>query len=173
MTGGTDALGLVTAQWLVARGARHVVLVSRSGRVVRGAEREWELLQACDADVQVHCCDVQDAGGVTAMVGRVESSVGAIQGVVHAAGVLADAMLVNQSQESLQAVWGPKVVGAYNLHDATRHCDLGLFVLFSSTASMLGSTGQTNYGAANAALDGLARERRACGKSAVSVQWKV
>ena len=145
VTGGTGALGLVSARWLMARGARHVVLASRSGKVAQGAEQHWEWLQAAsEADVRVHRCDVGSREDVAAMVVGTRSSEKPIGGVLHAAGVLADAMLEKQTAEGLHRVWGPKVNGAHHLHEATGGCELQLFVLFSSVASMLGSAGQAN-----------------------------
>ena len=63
--------------------------------------------------------------------------------------------------------------GARNLNEVCKalRCDLDMFVLYSSTSALLNGAGQANYAAANAVLDGLARERRSEGLQAVSVQW--
>jgi acyl carrier protein len=94
-----------------------------------------------------------------------------LRGVVHAAGVLDDGVLVNQTTERFAAVMAPKVAGSWNLHQATRDLPLDCFVLFSGAGTLLGSPGQGNYAAANAFLDALAQARRAEGLPAQSIAW--
>ena len=94
-----------------------------------------------------------------------------VRGILHAAGLLDDGILLQQSAARFESVMAPKVAGAWNLHQASRDLPLDLFVLFSSAASMLGSAGQANYAAANQFLDALAAHRRANGLVAVSVNW--
>ena len=94
-----------------------------------------------------------------------------MRGIVHAAGVVDDGLLTQQSWEQFEKVLAPKVTGAWNLHRQSTHCPLDFFVLFSSSASLLPTAGQGNYAAANAFLDGLAAARRAAGQAAVSVNW--
>jgi acyl carrier protein len=94
-----------------------------------------------------------------------------IAGVIHSAGLLSDATLLNQTPESFQTVFGPKVYGAWNLHRATRHDELDHFVLFSSVAGELGSPGQANHAAASTFLDGLAAYRHGLGLRALSINW--
>jgi acyl carrier protein len=95
----------------------------------------------------------------------------ALRGVVHAAGLLADAPLSGITSAQMQAVMEPKVEGAWNLHVATEHLTLDFFVLFSSIASVLGSPGQPGYAAANSYLDSLAAYRCAQGLPALAVNW--
>ncbi|HEX8111164.1 MAG TPA: beta-ketoacyl reductase, partial [Kofleriaceae bacterium] len=94
-----------------------------------------------------------------------------LRGVVHAAGVLDDGVLLNQTAERFAAVMAPKVAGSWNLHQATRDLPLDFFVLFSGAGTLLGSPGQGNYAAANAFLDALAQARRAEGLPGQSIAW--
>jgi acyl carrier protein len=91
--------------------------------------------------------------------------------VFHAAGLLADATVLQLDRERLDACLAPKVAGAWNLHSQTTGRPLDCFVLFSSVAAILGLPGQANYAAANAYLDALAYRRRAEGLPALSVNW--
>jgi acyl carrier protein len=92
-------------------------------------------------------------------------------GVVHSAGALDDGVLLQQNWKRFQTVAAAKVVGGWHLHELTRELPLDFFVLFSSTASLLGHPGQSNYAAANAFLDALAHYRRAQGLPALSINW--
>src|SRR5207249_1915396 len=85
--------------------------------------------------------------------------------------VLEDATLLNTDRSAFDAVFAPKIAGAWNLHVATRGVPLDFFVLFSSAAAVLGSGGQGNYAAANAFLDALAHQRRRAGLPAVSIDF--
>ena len=52
----------------------------------------------------------------------------------------------------------PKILGAWNLHEATRDLPLEHFICFSSFSSLVGGVKQSNYNSGNYFLD---RQRRA------------
>ncbi|MFK0253890.1 type I polyketide synthase [Streptomyces sp. NPDC090445] len=170
VTGGLGALGLRTAAWLAGRGARHVVLASRHapGPEARSAVAE---LEASGLDVTVVSLDVTDEAAVDDLVARAEKEWGGLRSVVHAAGIIDDAVVSRLDWESFARVTAPKVAGAWNLHRATLDCAMEEFILFSSTAALLGSRGQAHYAAGNAFLDGFAHYRRALRLPALSVDW--
>ena len=170
ITGGQQGLGLQTARWLVERGARSLVLAGRRDIGVEISRELAELRQA-GADVVTVACDVSDAGQVTRMLADIASHRPPLRGIIHAAGVLDDATLAQQSAERFRRVLAPKMLGAWHLHIATRDQPLDFFVMYSSMASLLGAAGQANYAAANAFLDALAHHRRALGLAALSINW--
>src|SRR6185436_7626494 len=94
-----------------------------------------------------------------------------LRGIIHAAGILDDGLLSQQSLERFNQVAAPKIYGAWNLHVLSREAPLDFFVMFSSAATLLGSPGQGNYSAANAFLDGLAHYRNAAGLPGLSINW--
>src|SRR5262249_10681902 len=111
------------------------------------------------------------AEDVARVLHEVAGTLPPLRGVVHAAGVLDDGVLVQQTRERFARVLGPKAQGAWHLHRLTEDAPLDPFVLFSCASALLGSPGQANYVAANAFLDALAHHRRARGLPALSINW--
>jgi len=170
VTGGLGGLGLALARWLVARGARRLVLASRRGAWSPARKRAVEDLREAGAEVQVEALDVADRPALAELLGRLRTR-GELRGVFHAAGVADVGLVVDQDRGRLEQVLRPKVSGAWNLHELTRQDPLDCFVLYSSVASLLASPGQSTYAAANAFLDGLAWSRRAAGRPVTCVNW--
>ena len=178
ITGGLSGFGLRTAVWMCERGAKHFALLSRSGAVQESdasSVADWKRLQSFpDVSACALACDISDADAVRLALEQIEGNgMPPLGGVIHAAGVLSDALLEKQSAESLRAVHAPKVDGVYNLHEATASCDppLQIFVVFSSVAGVLGSAAQANYAAANSCLDAFVEWRRSLGLPACSLAW--
>ncbi len=170
VTGGFGGIGCALAGWLADHGAGTIVLNGR--RPPDAAARETiRALESRGVTVRSEIADVTVAAEVAAMLGRIDAELPPLAGIVHSVGVLADASLVNQSWESFETVVWPKVLGAWNLHRATEHRDLDLFVLFSSAAGVMGTPGQANHAAANAFLDQLAAHRRALGLPGQTIAW--
>lgn len=170
VTGGLGGLGLAAARWLVDHGARHLVLVGRS---VPTAEAEAALLElrTRGVEIAVERGDVADESDVERIVAAITARGQPLLGVIHAAGVLADAAIPRLDPAALRATFGPKVRGSWNLHLATSHLPLRFFVLFAAGAGLMGAPGQGNYAAANAFEDALAHWRRSRGLPAVAIDW--
>jgi phthiocerol/phenolphthiocerol synthesis type-I polyketide synthase C len=170
ITGGLGSLGLLLAQWLVQQGVRHLVLMGRQGAA--GSTRAVvDALERTGAQVLVARADVTQEEQVANVLAQIRDSMPPLRGIIHAAGILDDGLLVNLDQERLSAVMAPKVQGAWNLHALTMNIPLDFFVLFSSVASVLGSPGQGSYAAANAFLDTLSQQRRALGLPSLTINW--
>ena len=167
VTGGLGALGARAARWLVDRGARHLVLTSRSGMSASAAETIVRELEERGATVTVVAADISRQ----AEVARLIAGIGQLRGIVHAAGTDTPSPLAELRAATITDVFAAKASGAWWLHEATRHMPLDLFVMFSSVAGILGAQGRAHYGAANSFLDALATQRRREGLAALSVCW--
>jgi acyl transferase domain-containing protein/acyl carrier protein len=170
ITGGLGGLGLQVAQWMVERGARHLTLVGRRDPS-ESARAAVASLQQAGAQVAVVQADVSSSSQMAQVLAEIDRDVPPLRGIIHAAGVIDDGLLLQQDWERFTGVLAPKVAGAWNLHTLTLGRELDFFVMFSSMAAVVGSIGQGSYAAANAFLDGLAAHRRAQGLSGLSINW--
>jgi polyketide synthase 12 len=173
ITGGTGGLGALVARHLAAEhGARRLLLVSRRGAEAEGAAELVQELGRLGCEATVAACDVTDRAQLRELLAEIGSE-HPLTAVFHAAGVLADSMVVSLDEERLRTAMAPKVDGALHLHELTADLGLSRFVLFSSAAATLGVAGQANYVAANAFLDALAHRRRADGLPATALGWGI
>lgn len=171
ITGGTGVLGALLAKHLVTRhGVRNLLLISRRGPAADGAAAVESELTALGASVRIVACDAADRGALSAVLAEVPDE-HPLTAVIHAAGVLNDAVFAAQTPAHLDEVLRPKIDAAWHLHELTADADLSAFILFSSVASLFGSLGQANYAAANAFLEGLAQHRRHRGLPGLALGW--
>ncbi|ATB51487.1 bifunctional LLM class flavin-dependent oxidoreductase/SDR family oxidoreductase [Corallococcus macrosporus] len=187
LTGGLGDLGLGMARWMVERGARHLVLMGRSplppredwAYVAPGSRAARQVaaireLEALGARVYPAAVDVADRDAVATFLRGYHAEGGpALRGVLHSAGVIQPATLMNLGADALHAVLRPKVAGAWVLHALLEDTPLDFFVLISAVPGLVGwiGSGASNYAAANTFLDALAHHRRARGLPALSVDY--
>ncbi len=171
ITGGTGMAGSAVARHVVARhGVRNLVLVSRRGPDAPGAAELVAELAAAGAQVQVVACDAADRAALAKVIADIPVQ-HPLSGVIHTAGALDDAVVMSLTPDRVDVVLRSKVDAAWHLHELTRDLDVSAFVMFSSMAGLVGSSGQANYAAANSFLDALAAHRRAHGLPAISLGW--
>lgn len=161
ITGGLGGLGFSMAQKLVERGARKIVLISRSGQPKQyqiNIIEEWKHKGVC---VYTPAMDV-GAPEFKENLKSLLEEIGNVYGVMHTAGVTEDAILRNQTPEKFQKVWTPKVKGLEALDkvfSGKKGKALDWFVIFSSATVLIGNPGQGNYVAANMACEAIANDR--------------
>jgi NADP-dependent 3-hydroxy acid dehydrogenase YdfG/acyl carrier protein len=170
ITGGFGGLGLLVANWLASKGAKNLVLLGRSG-VRLEHQPQLEKLAQAGVSVKTVQADVTDRKAMEQLLQDIDAHLPPLGGIIHSVGVLDDGTIQQLSWERFAKVMQPKVQGAWILHELT--CDrlLDCFILFSSAASLLGSSGQGNHAAANAFLDALAYQRRRQGLPGLSINW--
>jgi acyl transferase domain-containing protein/NAD(P)-dependent dehydrogenase (short-subunit alcohol dehydrogenase family)/acyl carrier protein len=170
ITGGLGGLGLATADWLAQTGARHLVLSGRRPPDDAAQQRIRDL-ERRGVVVHVFAVDVADEDAMASIANQIQHTMPPLRGVVHAAGVVHDAVLLHLNWNESREVLRGKAHGAWLLHRLTRDLPLDFFVLYSAGAVVLGAPGQGLYPAANAELDALAKFRRRQGLPALSVAW--
>ena len=169
ITGGWGALGLHVAKWLIAEGAKHLILIGRNQPSTK-AQKTITELEEKGITIQLESVDVKNYAQIEQVINNLSLP---LRGVIHAAGILDDGLIKNLSWERFQAVLMPKVTGAWNLHLATQNKPLDWFVCFSSIVSVFGAAGQSNYAVANAFMDSLMNYRRRLGLPGLSVNWSI
>jgi acyl transferase domain-containing protein/acyl carrier protein len=154
ITGGLGGVGrhLVTA--LRRSTGVPIALIQRSAPDP-AAMRQWSGAGRTVA----YSADVTDRAELESALARIRAELGPIHAVVHAAGVLADGVAKTKTADDLTQVLAPKVRGTWLLDDLTQHDPVEVFIVLSSTVSLYGSLGQSDYAAANAFLDAFAAWR--------------
>ncbi|MCF2527158.1 type I polyketide synthase [Yinghuangia soli] len=170
VTGGTGALGTHIARWLAARGAEHLVLLSRSAGTAPDAAHFADELATHGTRVTYAAADIGNRAELATVLDGIPAD-RPLTAVFHTAAILDDAVIADLTPAQMQRALRVKAIGARNLDELTRGLDLTAFVLFSSVAGICGVPGQGNYAPGNAYLDALAEQRRAAGLPATSVSW--
>lgn len=173
ISGGLGAQGRVISEWMVSKGARNLILLSRRDMssnaelvsFVRGLE---------DQGATVYCpkCDIADPESLAAVIAYSTANMPPIKGCIQAAMELRDAVFENVDYDAWCASLRPKIQGSWNLHEQLPR-DLDFFILFSSIAGIVGSQGQSNYAAGNTFQDELAKYRLRQGEKAISLNFSM
>ncbi|KAI1483084.1 ketoacyl-synt-domain-containing protein [Daldinia eschscholtzii] len=168
LVGGLGGIGRRLAIWMADQGARHLAFISRSGATRPAAEEMIRALKARGVDVSVVRGDATSREELAEAISQINATY-PIRGVVNAAGEIFDGMFDNMTFDRWRKTVDSKFKSCRNLHELLKDQELDFFVITSSIAALLGSTGQSNYSAANSYLDSLARHRRVRGLPAVSL----
>ncbi|ORY60122.1 putative polyketide synthase [Pseudomassariella vexata] len=158
LVGGLGGLGRAIATWMVERGARNLVFLSRSAN-------ETPRLQCFLEDLRSQGCEVALVAGSVSCRTDVDMAVDTanaihpLAGVLNLSMVLRDVELSDMHFDDWNAAIDPKVKGTWNLHNATLSLPLDFFLLFSSQSGLIGLWGQANYAAANTYLDAFVQYR--------------
>lgn len=172
ITGGCGGVGLALADWAIGRGARRLVLMSRTATAA-DADGAIVAMRKRGAEIVLIDGDVSQPADVARALAAADQPDAPLKGIFHGAMVMDDGALAELDSARFARVMVPKVAGAWNLHVATRERNLDHFVMFSSITSVYGNSRQGSYAAANAFLDALAGHRRAQGLPGLTVNFGV
>ncbi|MEM1349267.1 MAG: SDR family oxidoreductase, partial [Myxococcota bacterium] len=113
-------------------------------------------LEAAGGEARYIATDVRDRDALDAEFASIRADWGPITGVVHGAGVLADAMISKKTKEQFDRVFDTKIEGLRALLHATSADPLRALCMFSSVAARSGNMGQADYAMANEILNKVA-----------------
>lgn len=171
ITGGMGSLGLKVAEKLVGLGAKYIALTGRNLPSKDATKKIEELKQKYQINVQIIQSDISIEKDAINLFKTLNSNEVSLGGIVHAAGVLKDGIVLQQNWSNFENVMSSKMKGTWNLHTHSQQSNLDFFICFSSMTSVLGGLGQTNYAAANAYIDVFAHYRKDLGLPCLSINW--
>lgn len=185
ITGGLGSLGIVTAKWMISKGARHFILMGRTQLPNRESWGEIDSnnphytkinsiieLERLGATIHVSSVDITNKEQLTEYMDKFyKMGLPEVKGVIHSAGTAKPQLMKDMGVEEFNSILRPKIWGAWNIHEYFNDKELEFLILYSSVASLVVSPGQSNYSAANAFLDALSYYRNSIGKRTISVNW--
>lgn len=152
ITGGTGGLGLVFTEYLAKHAKSKFVLTGRS-KLNFEKKKKLSNLQSNGAEIVYIKADISRREEVCSLISQIKARFNSIDGIIHMAGVIRDSLVINKTQKEIDEVIAPKVWGTIFLDEETKNENLDFFVLFSSTSSVIGHIGQSDYAYANRFLD--------------------
>ncbi|KAI8953117.1 hypothetical protein F4801DRAFT_576840 [Xylaria longipes] len=173
IAGGFGGLGRAIIKWIADRGAKHLIILSRSGPASEAAAELISKLTSREVMVFAPKCDASSTASLARVLEECEArAMPPIKGCINAAMVLQDAVFENMTYAQWALTIKSKVQSSWNLHNMLPG-DLDFFVLLSSLAGICGTVAQSNYAGGCSAQDALARYRTASGQKAISfdVGW--
>jgi acyl transferase domain-containing protein/thioesterase domain-containing protein/acyl carrier protein len=189
ITGGLGGIGLVLAEAIAGRNRSRFVLTGRSEFPRREEWDEWsgshreadpvalkirkiKSIEAMGSEVLVVAADTADLEAMRYVAAQTHSRFGAINGIIHAAGVLEDAPILQKDASSAARVFAPKVRGTLVLHSIFAVEPLDFAILMSSISATISPAGQIDYAAANGFLDAFAGAQKISENcTTIAIQW--
>ncbi|KAJ5692411.1 reducing type I polyketide synthase [Penicillium macrosclerotiorum] len=168
IAGGLGGLGRSISRWMASRGARHLILLSRSGPRTEMAHAFLRELRDEGVHVEAPACDVADTVRLKEVFAFLTGKMPPIKGCIQGSMVRRDELFENMSYDSWKTAVECKTVGSWNLHTLLPK-GMDFFILLSSASGLVGLRGQTNYAAGNTYEDAIARFRVAQGEKAISL----
>ncbi|KAE8353277.1 hypothetical protein BDV28DRAFT_110952 [Aspergillus coremiiformis] len=172
IAGGLGGIGRSTASWMANRGAKNLVLLSRSGIIKEEARKLVESLRKQGTRVEAPICDIANYDSLKEALDSIGSSMPPIKGCIQSAMVLRNKVFGNMTHEDWTTSFDPKVPGTWNLHQLLPK-GMDFFIMYSSIAGGVGGTASVNYSAACAYQDALAHYRNGLGEKATTLNLGV
>ncbi|MDT0125324.1 SDR family oxidoreductase [Paenibacillus sp. RRE4] len=187
ITGGTGGLGLEFAKYFASKAKVNIALLSRKPFPEKNLWRDiieqneedtiisklimLQEIEKIGGHVHILQADISDADGLSAALAELRSTYGRINGIIHAAGVASQGLIIRKSEDAFNEVLLPKIQGTWLLDQLTAKDPLEFFIMFSSAMTYHGHGGQGDYTAANSYMDAYAYYRKRLEKSTLTLNW--
>ncbi|WP_041233456.1 type I polyketide synthase [Cylindrospermum stagnale] len=119
----------------------------------REIQNTIQAIQQAGGQAEYVSVDVSDAIALQEKLADVVKRTGAVTGIIHGAGNLADKRIEKKSVQDFETVYAAKVKGLENLLHCVPPSQLQYLVLFSSVVGFYGNVGQSDYAIANEILN--------------------
>ncbi|KAG9201298.1 hypothetical protein G6514_005846 [Epicoccum nigrum] len=172
IAGGLGGLGRSAARWMASKGAKNLVLLSRSGASSASAQQLVQELCNKGVRVEAFACDVTNVSRLSEVLSSVSQTLPPIKGCIQGTMVLRDSVFENMTYEEWTTSLRSKRTASWNLHTLLPR-DLSFFIFLSSLSGIVGTVGQANYAAGNVYQDALAEYRNRSGEAGVSLDLGV
>jgi NADP-dependent 3-hydroxy acid dehydrogenase YdfG/acyl carrier protein len=172
IAGGLGGLGRSAARWMASKGAKNLVLLSRSGASSASAQHLLQELSNKGVRVEAFACDVSNASRLSEVLSSISQTLPPIKGCIQGTMVLRDSLFENMTYEEWTTSLTSKRAASWNLHTLLPR-DVCFFIFLSSLSGVAGTVGQANYAAGNVFQDALAEYRNRMGEAGVSLDLGV
>ncbi|PYH44099.1 putative polyketide synthase [Aspergillus saccharolyticus JOP 1030-1] len=168
IAGGLGGIGRATARWLVERGARNLILLSRFGPRTEEGRLLVQELQNQGVRVETPACDITDKTRMQEVFRGLAARMPPIQGAFQMSIIARDSLFDTLTHPDWQVAVDCKTTGTWNLH-AVLPRGMDFFIILASASGLAGIKGQANYNAGNTFEDAFARWRVAQGEKTTAL----
>ncbi|KAE8417689.1 KR domain-containing protein [Aspergillus pseudocaelatus] len=156
LAGGLGGVSRSLAEWMASRGAKHIVFISRSGRINKEVEETTSFIARRGCEYRIFKADITKKAQLTSVFNECREKLPPIKGYIQCSMVLEDVIFETMTYENWQAATEPKIIRSLNLYEALPR-PLGFFIMMTSASGLVGNRGQANYAAGNTFPDAFAR----------------
>ncbi|GFR81558.1 fatty acid synthase-like [Elysia marginata] len=174
LVGGMGGMGLETAHWMVLRGAKKILLTSRSGIRTGYQARKISFLRQLGVDIEVLAISLNNRKSADELLQHA-LKMGPVGGIFNIATALHDDNFSDFTRDVFVKALDSKVTTSLLLDEISREKPvrdtLDHFVMYSSIVASHGHMGQTNYAFGNSVLEKICERRKRDGLPATVPQW--
>ncbi|KAF2964726.1 hypothetical protein GQX73_g8837 [Xylaria multiplex] len=168
IAGGLGGIGRSISKWMIRKGARNLILLSRSGVSSKAVSDHVADMEKQGVNIFAPRVDIASTASLCEVLEECYIKMPPIRGCVNSANSLNDTLFEDMTHKQWNIAVKTKVNGSYNLHKYLPD-NLDFFIMLSSISGIVGNPGQCNYASGCTYQDELARHRVARGQKAICI----